>query len=653
MLSRRGPLLLRSGGLQRVLVTLAPCAIPMPAATAVQLPPGAAVQAVRFCSAKPAAAAGDAGDVSQPSAAATKSKWSGVRNALQMLVGFGAGMAAWIALEQTGCVDAETLARVRYRMHAALYNCRHGNDADGGVVLPPALRRWLDDRDLFTVREPSLAPVPGGADEDGRASFADVLMNCSLPEQMEWLADHVSEQIPYFYIEELVHTWAAIHFGHLLYGIEPPAASNAADATVPATGGGDAKQHWTSELWKAGSLAAQDAVAVSQSMDLDAQAIRTRAALPSATPEGADELVRGIWNLLASGVLSPQAGWGALAVLTQVSDRNAIALAKHIAVDTGSIAPPFAPEQVKGLSTPEGMQVTFRPRHVSITTEREAWSCFTAVVDATRKVVARAAAAAGPMSSADDMVPCGPPLALGRDRVQRIPHRAGVAADFAPLVPPLQGYSRWLEQAEATGDALLDHLGRTIGASMPKERGVAGQLRDQLLSGGCVAAAMDPVVLVLAAVDQALAREITRRQRDRSCFVWSKPLNWSYPLLRSVGLMSKPTPATSGSGEPPIVLSRASTELPFAPVDGSLVPALARVQDPQNATESRDLLAWVRRYTWVAGNNIAQLSNDTSTTENGYDTGRRAAIARLAAAGRLGQVAHHIHTWSDQEGTPA
>jgi hypothetical protein len=44
-----------------------------------------------------------------------------------------------------------------------------------------------------------------------RMTFDEVLQQCALPEQMAYLEEHASEEIPYFYIADVFHSWANLN----------------------------------------------------------------------------------------------------------------------------------------------------------------------------------------------------------------------------------------------------------------------------------------------------------------------------------------------------------------------------------------------------------------------------------------------------------
>lgn len=202
---------------------------------------------------------------------------------LHTALAFGVGWGAWIAAERFEVIPAERIAGGRLAVWQGLHALRHSDDSQ----LPASLRAALDERELLQV-----PPPPQRQDSEKRQSFCDVLSQCPMDEQLDWLGEQVSEEIPYFFIEELVHTFACLQCNALYY-------------TAPS----------------------DEAVA-------SRAAMAARAKLPSRTPDGVDELVAGIWRLTRQGSITPAAGWGALAALTTTED-YAAAVALHAAHEAG------------------------------------------------------------------------------------------------------------------------------------------------------------------------------------------------------------------------------------------------------------------------------------------------------------------------------
>lgn len=49
------------------------------------------------------------------------------------------------------------------------------------------------------------------AEVSERMTFEEVLRQCAVPEQMAYLEEHASEEIPYFYIADIFHSWANLN----------------------------------------------------------------------------------------------------------------------------------------------------------------------------------------------------------------------------------------------------------------------------------------------------------------------------------------------------------------------------------------------------------------------------------------------------------
>jgi hypothetical protein len=547
----------------------------------------------------------------------------------QIVAGFGGGFGAWLAFENTGVVDEATIATGRMQLRASAHQLRHG----GG--LGETVQGFLDDAGLFAVDPPVGGPPTEGANAagDDRASFADVLRSCALPEQLDWLSEHVSESIPYFYIEELVHTWGCVHFARRVYGYDPTVADAGADA-------------------------AKAAAAI---IEADSRILKERAEMAFATNDGVDVLIRGIWHLLAAGIVAPQAGWSALAALVTSSPRNALAFAKHVGVDTGVVPPPYEPVgmtevaqppppqlEEDGAEAPEAPPPMLVPQYghrvATIASEAEALACFAAVVDAARRITTRAARSDPDVQAGTqpELFACGPPYDL-------ITPRNGAAFEKRPVAPPL-----------AACISALRHRDRAS-----------------------VAAAMDPLVATMAAVDQALSSEAARHQRRRYGASWVRPWTWH----RAVGLGTRAPPATSeaaalgatlplrclGSGvgaEPTtgVEVGRSDTEVPrCVPKRDPTLPfrvserkTLARALELVSSGRGKDgdagaddadssvmladpegLVRWLEAYAASASANIEQLANQDRKLD---DRVVFPAIARRQLEG----LAERVSQWMQQ-----
>jgi hypothetical protein len=633
----------------------------------------------------------------------------------QGCVGFVAGFGAWYAMEQRGWVDDCTVRQASGAVHRSAFALRHG-DGDAWVekAIPKTVKAFLDRNDLLRVSPPTSIPTTAMENStDDRATLSSMLRECSLPEQLEWLSDHVSESVPYFWIEELVHTWAAMYFGKHFYGTQcaEPQGSHAS----PSSGAGDEltgvvaqdvagevanhkefagaeRDTWSgvSDLTGLVRDAAADAIHVAKQVRQETTVIQRRATLPAPTCDGADDLIRGLWHHLASGVLSPQAGWGALAVLCQASEVYAIALAKHIAVDSGVVPAPYQPvrfdtiklgsRDIESNDSPAGdyQRPIYAPRCSQIRDEREALACFIATVDAARRVTMKARDNAPGPSAHTGTLACGPPLDLVSIRDASINASPEKPCEFAPLRPPLHDYARWRESIEsATNHALctVERVSsRPLAVKAPTTAHAVNASEDDqaaALCDGSFAASMDPLVMTLAAVDAALTREAARHQGDRYDFAWTHPTNWFYPLLKVVGLKRKPVDmhgaetnnvsirAAAVLGGFPSSLHRDPT-LPFT-IDryGSLASTFSLIRDDHGVRDPEGLGAFLRAYTHSAAENISRLSKTprpgtvTSSHVEDHHTSRaemaqslrQATFARVIACGRLLHTAQQVEQW--------
>lgn len=67
------------------------------------------------------------------------------------------------------------------------------------------------DQMLLSYVPQQFRPAPEIAEAVNKLSFSDVLKQCRLPEQLDWLEENILEEIPFIYLEELLATWSHIH----------------------------------------------------------------------------------------------------------------------------------------------------------------------------------------------------------------------------------------------------------------------------------------------------------------------------------------------------------------------------------------------------------------------------------------------------------
>ncbi|CUG86106.1 membrane-associated protein, putative [Bodo saltans] len=125
------------------------------------------------------------------------------------LIGFGVGWGGYSAMEQFQLVDSSVIQWTH------LYNLKLQR------MVQQQLPETLAQRMTFTKEQLDamilhLEAATSGNDtatnaQAERVPFKKILADCRPQEQMEWLTDHVSEDVPYFFIADIFHSWAELH----------------------------------------------------------------------------------------------------------------------------------------------------------------------------------------------------------------------------------------------------------------------------------------------------------------------------------------------------------------------------------------------------------------------------------------------------------
>lgn len=137
------------------------------------------------------------------------SKPSALRALLAPLLGFGIGWGSYSLIEQYHLIDD------RYIRLTHLWNLRGQRwlrtvvpeGASEALRFPPA--ESLDA--MIRVLEQEYQTTAADKPQQQRVPFTQILRDCRTQEQMEWLSDHVSEDVPYFFIADIFHSWAELH----------------------------------------------------------------------------------------------------------------------------------------------------------------------------------------------------------------------------------------------------------------------------------------------------------------------------------------------------------------------------------------------------------------------------------------------------------
>ncbi|ESL11024.1 hypothetical protein TRSC58_01235 [Trypanosoma rangeli SC58] len=127
------------------------------------------------------------------------------RGVLLPMGGFVTGWVAYRAVEEKGLIDESYLRQIRVgNLKLQLYLQQH--------VFPVAFtdKYGYSEDSLKTMIE-RLGREGGGNEGAERWTFEQILQECDLHGQIAWLEEHVSYDIPYFYIADIFNGWCILH----------------------------------------------------------------------------------------------------------------------------------------------------------------------------------------------------------------------------------------------------------------------------------------------------------------------------------------------------------------------------------------------------------------------------------------------------------
>lgn len=124
------------------------------------------------------------------------------------ILGFGVGWGAYTFVENSSMISERNiqwthLQNLRAQKYLAELN-----------VLPQFVSsKLLLDSNELNARISMLESILAGdaPSKDDRVPFSQILRECQVEQQVEWLLEHVEEDIPYFFIADLFHSWAEVH----------------------------------------------------------------------------------------------------------------------------------------------------------------------------------------------------------------------------------------------------------------------------------------------------------------------------------------------------------------------------------------------------------------------------------------------------------
>eukprot|EP00744_Colponema_vietnamica_P023561 GILI01034139.1.p1 GENE.GILI01034139.1~~GILI01034139.1.p1 ORF type:complete len:328 (+),score=31.33 GILI01034139.1:71-985(+) len=119
-------------------------------------------------------------------------------------VGFGIGWGGWDLMERYELVSPEAQQWLHLNRLKAQRGVKASLPEGAGSFL---VRESVEDLDraIANLSAPPIESV------DNRLKFVEVLQQCRIQEQLEWMEEHAQEDIPFFFIADLFHAFAALH----------------------------------------------------------------------------------------------------------------------------------------------------------------------------------------------------------------------------------------------------------------------------------------------------------------------------------------------------------------------------------------------------------------------------------------------------------
>lgn len=140
---------------------------------------------------------------------------NGLRQLVIPLVGFGVGWGGWGLLEKTDLVTPE------HHQTLALWRLKAMRVASAAVPEGTLSMTAEEITERIELLQRAAEPQP-----DNRVKFVEVLQQCRVQEQLEWMEEHAEEEIPFFFIADLFHAFGALHEAELAVAVS---AENATD----------------------------------------------------------------------------------------------------------------------------------------------------------------------------------------------------------------------------------------------------------------------------------------------------------------------------------------------------------------------------------------------------------------------------------------
>ncbi|CAJ1037249.1 hypothetical protein Q4I30_007718 [Leishmania utingensis] len=141
------------------------------------------------------------------------------------VVGFGIGWAGFTVVEQSGLLTEPMQRWLNvHNLKLQLYTQR---------LLPTSVvEKYGCPADTLRSTIELLEKGYNENEISDRMSFDEVLRECAVPEQVAYLEEHASEEIPYFYIADIFHSWANLNVRSFVRQ-QQSLMDTAANTTIP------------------------------------------------------------------------------------------------------------------------------------------------------------------------------------------------------------------------------------------------------------------------------------------------------------------------------------------------------------------------------------------------------------------------------------
>jgi hypothetical protein len=124
------------------------------------------------------------------------------------VLGFAAGWGSWTLLDKFDMISPSR------KQHMYMWQLKGMRSMSSVLPEGVVVQMSLPSTDTLDAMIGHLEVALGGGEEPRepeRVPFDEVLMQCRVQEQIEWLEEHVEEDIPFFFIADLFNAFANVH----------------------------------------------------------------------------------------------------------------------------------------------------------------------------------------------------------------------------------------------------------------------------------------------------------------------------------------------------------------------------------------------------------------------------------------------------------